>query len=138
MYDTTRTLYAELAKALGVDTIPADARGVVQLTIGEDGDSMVLAPEDPETLTMLAPVGKLPLKMDTATVLWLLRRNFHDSPSAPFRVGCDEAGTVVLWGRIPIGEMTGERLAGLIDAVVAEAALIREEIAVEEEQAAAA
>lgn len=131
MADTVTALYAELAKALGVDNILADEHGVVQLTVGDD-NTMVLAPEDDETLLMLSAVGKLPLSMDTATVLWLLRRNFHDSPTAPFRLGCDEAGTVVLWGSIPTAQIDGERLAGLIDAIGAEVDLIREEIAVDE------
>lgn len=131
MFDTTKALYADLARALGVAKIPADERGVVQLTIGEDA-SVVLAPEDAGTLTLLSPVGKLPLQIDTATVLWLLRRNFHDSPTAPFRIGADAAGTVVLWGHIPTQQMTGERLAGLIDSVAQEVALIRDEIAVDE------
>lgn len=132
MAENVTALYTDLAKALDVDKVPADARGVVQLTIGE-GNTMILAPEDAETMMMLAPIGKLPIQIDVATVLWLLRRNFHDSPTAPFRLGCDEAGTVVLWGSIPIAQIDGERLAGLIDAVGAEADLIRDEIAVDED-----
>ena len=61
-----------------------------------------------------------------------MRRNFHDSPLAPFRVGCDAAGSLVIWGRMPIDGMSGEQLAGLLDAVAAEAALIREEIAIDD------
>ena len=58
-----------------------------------------------------------------------MRRNFHDSPLAPFRIGCDKTGTLVVWGRMPMEGLSGEQLAGLIDAVTAEAALIREETA---------
>ncbi len=61
-----------------------------------------------------------------------MRRNFHDSPLAPFRIGCDKAGNLVVWGRMPIEGLSGEQLAGLIDAVRAEAALIREETATDE------
>jgi len=37
-----------------------------------------------------------------------------------------------VWGRMPIDGLTGDHLAGLLDAVAAEAALIREEIATDE------
>jgi hypothetical protein len=70
-------------------------------------------------------------KIDYGATLWLLRRNFYDSPIAPFRVSCDTAGSIVVWGRVPIEGMTGETLAGLIDALAAEADLIREEVAVD-------
>lgn len=131
MSPSAQALYAELAKALGVDTIPADAQGIVQLDVGDDGRVM-LVPEDAYTLMLLSPVAALPATMDHGTLLWLMRRNFHDSPLAPFRVGCDSAGKLVVWGRLPIDGMSGEQLAGLLDAVAAEAALIREEIATDE------
>jgi len=92
----------------------------------------VLVPEDAYTLMLLSPVAALPATMDHGTLLWLMRRNFHDSPLAPFRVGCDSAGSLVVWGRMPIDAMNGDQLAGLLDAVAAEAALIREEIATDE------
>jgi hypothetical protein len=61
-----------------------------------------------------------------------MRRNFHDSPLAPFRIGCDHAGSLVVWGRMPMEGLTGEQLVGLVDALAAEATLIREEIATDE------
>jgi hypothetical protein len=125
------TLYAQLAKALGVPAIAADAKGIVQLSVGDDG-TLVLVPEDRYTLMVMSPVAALPQSLDRGTMLWLLRRNFHDSPISPFRIGCDKAGSLVVWGRVPVDGMSGEQLAGLIDAVAAEAALIREEIAVDE------
>ena len=63
--------------------------------------------------------------------------SLHDSPLAPFRIGCDKAGTLVVWGRMPIDGLTGEQLAGLIDAVTTEVALIREETATDENAASA-
>ena len=126
-----RGLYTQLAKALGMAEVPADANGIVQLTVGEDG-RVVLVPEDASTLMLLAPVGELPDGADRGTLLWLMRRNFHDSPLAPFRIGCDKAGTLVVWGRMPLEGLSGEQLAGLIDAVTAEAALIREDFATDE------
>jgi hypothetical protein len=73
----------------------------------------------------------LPKKLDYGTTLWLLRRNFYDSPIAPFRVSCDTAGSIVVWGRVPIEGMTGEALAGLLDALAAEADFIRAEVEVD-------
>ena len=131
MSPSAQALYTQLAKALGVDTVPADAQGIVQLDVGDDG-RVVVVPEDAHTLMLLAPVAALPTALDQGTLLWLMRRNFHDSPLAPFRIGCDSAGTLVVWGRMPIDGLSGEQLAGLLDAVAAEAALIREEIATDE------
>ena len=131
MSPSAQALYAELAKALGVKEIPAEASGIVQLGVGEGG-TVVVVPEDAYTIMLLAPVSPLPSAMDHGTLLWLLRRNFHDSPIAPFRIGCDKAGNVVVWGRMPIEGLSGEQLAGLMDAVAAEAALIRGEIEIDE------
>ena len=136
MSPAARTLYDQLAKALGVADVPADANGIVHLAVGDDG-RVVIVPEDAHTLMLMAPVGALPDGTDRGTLLWLMRRNFHDSPLAPFRVGCDKNGTLVVWGRMPIDGLTGAQLAGLIDAVTAEAALIREETATDEEEEAA-
>lgn len=133
MSPSAQALYAQLATALGVDSIPADAQGIVQLDLGDDG-RVVIVPEDAHTLMLLAPVAALPSTLDQGTLLWLMRRNFHDSPLAPFRIGCDKAGSLVVWGRMPIDGLTGEQLAGLLGAVAEEAALIREEVATEEEE----
>jgi hypothetical protein len=76
-------------------------------------------------------VKPLPKKVDYGATLWLLRRNFYDSPIAPFRVSCDTAGSIIVWGRVPIDGMTGEALAGLIDSLAAEANLIREELEID-------
>jgi hypothetical protein len=131
MSPSAQALYAQLAEAIGVEAVPADAQGIVQLNVGDDG-RVVLVPEDAYTLMLMSPVAALPPSMDRGTLLWLMRRNFHDSPLAPFRIGCDAAGSLVVWGRVPSDGMSGEQLAGLLDAVAAEAALIREEIATDE------
>ncbi len=127
MFKRTQALYTALAKTLRVAALPADDAGAVQLTVGENSIVNLFA-EDEFTLMLVSPVASLPKKIDYGTSLWLLRRNFYDSPIAPFRVSCDTAGSIVVWGRIPIDGMTGEALAGLIDAVAAEADLIRQEI----------
>jgi hypothetical protein len=133
MFPRTQALYAALAKTLGVDSLPADANGGVQLTIGE-ASSVVLFAEDAFTLMLVSPVMALPKGLDYGSMLWLLRRNFYDSPLAPFRVACDIAGSITLWGRVPIEGMSGEGLARLIDAIGAEADLIRDELAVDDDQ----
>lgn len=134
MFGRTEALYKDLAKALGVDSLPADQNGGVQLTVG-DHSSIVLFAEDEFTVLMVSPVTTLPKGINYGTMLWLLRRNFYDSPIAPFRVSCDKAGSIVLWGRVPVDGMTGEQLAKLIDALAAEGDLIREEVEVDTTQA---
>jgi hypothetical protein len=130
MFKRTQALYAALAKTLGVPTLPADENGGIQLTVGENS-TVTLFAEDEFTLMLVSPVVPLPNKIEYGTALWLLRRNFYDSPLAPFRVSCDTAGTLVVWGRVPTEGMTGESLASLVDAVAAEADLIRTEVEVE-------
>ena len=131
MFESTRRLYDELAKALGLDTLEADAHGSLQLNIG-DNASVVMFAESEASLMILSAVMPLPHKLDYGTVLWLLRRNFHDSPIAPFTVACDKAGSIVVWGRVPVAGLSGETLAGLLDALGAETDLIREELATDE------
>jgi hypothetical protein len=130
MFKQTQSLYAALAKTLGVGALPADDNGGVQLSIGNNSTVTMFA-EDERTLMLVSPVMPLPKKLDYGTTLWLLRRNFYDSPIAPFRVSCDTAGSIVVWGRVPIEGMTGEALAGLLDALAAEADFIRAEVEVD-------
>ena len=131
MFERTRALYDDLATTLGVAALPADASGSVQLSVGENS-TVALFAEDEFTLLLASPVTELPRQVDYGRILWLLRRNFYDSPIAPFRVACDTAGNVVVWGRVPVEGMTGEQLAKLLDALAEEADLIREEIEVDE------
>ena len=130
MFKQTQSLYAALAKTLGVGALPADDNGGVQLSIGNNSTVTMFA-EDERTLMLVSPVMPLPKKLDYGTTLWLLRRNFYDSPIAPFRVSCDTAGSIVVWGRVPIEGLTGEALAGLLDALAAEADFIRAEVEVD-------
>jgi len=129
MFKRTQSLYAALAKTLGVGALPADDNGGVQLSIGNNS-TVTLFAEDEFTLMLVSPVMPLPKNLDYGTTLWLLRRNFYDSPIAPFRVSCDTAGSIVVWGRVPVEGMTGEALAGLLDALAAEADFIRQEVEV--------
>jgi hypothetical protein len=130
MFKRTQSLYAALAKTLGVDALPADENGGIQISIG-DNSTVTLFAEDEFTLMLVSPVMALPKDMDYGTTLWLLRRNFYDSPIAPFRVSCDTAGSIVVWGRVPVESMTGEALAKLLQALGAEADFIRAEVQVD-------
>ena len=130
MFKRTESLYAALAKTLGVGALPADDNGGVRLSIGENS-TVTLFAEDEFTLMLVSPVMPLPKNLDYGAILWLLRRNFYDSPITPFRVSCDTVGTITVWGRVPVEGMTGESLAGLIDALAAEANNIREELEAE-------
>jgi len=127
MFKSTAALYADLARHLGVEALPADEAGSVELNIGEDSTVMLFA-EDEFSLMLAAPVMPLPAGLDYGLVLWLLRRNFHDSTLAPFRLSCDAAGIIVLWGRVPVQGMSGPTLAKLIEALAGESQLVREEL----------
>jgi len=130
MFKRTQSLYAALAKTLGVEALPADENGGIQISIG-DNSTVTLFAEDEFTLMLVSPVMALPKNMDYGTTLWLLRRNFYDSPITPFRVSCDTAGSIVVWGRVPAEGMTGEALAKLLQALGAEAEFIRAEVQVD-------
>lgn len=130
MLEQTRALYADLAAALQVAELPTDDNGAVQLTIGED-TSVALFAEFDRTLLIVVPMAPLPEQIDYARAFWLLRQNLYTSDIAPFTLACDADGTLVLWGRIPLSDLTGTSLAALIDAVAAEARRIR--AAVEED-----
>ena len=137
MFERTEALYADLAKTLGLKELRADENAGVTLSVGEDS-TVVLFAEDEFTLLVVSPVTSLPKQIDYGRALWLLRRNFYDSPIAPFRVSCDQAGSIVVWGRIPVDGLTGEHLARFIDALAVEADLIREEVEIDETAEAAA
>lgn len=130
MSGTAETLFKEFAKSIGVDKLPTDENGGVQLKVGETA-SVILFSESANNIMVVSPVVALPKTLDYATQRWLLRRNFYDSPIAPFRISCDEAGTVVIWGRVPLPGLTAEALGDIVDAVATEADFIRSEIDVE-------
>jgi hypothetical protein len=131
MHERIQKLYAELALALGVKSLPTDDKGTVTLDVG-DASSVTIFAEDSQTLMLVSPVMALPQEIDYGSTLWLLRRNFYDSSLTPFRIGCDTAGSLVIWGRVPVESVTGEALAGLVDALGEEADLIREELETDE------
>jgi hypothetical protein len=128
MLELVRALFAELAIELGVEELPVDNNGAVQLTVGEDTTVALFAQVD-RTLLVVLPLGPLPADIGYTLAFWLLRQNLYVSDLAPFTLACDEAGTLVLWGRVPLTDLTGASLAALIDALAAEARRIQEDIA---------
>jgi hypothetical protein len=128
MLEQTRALFADLATALAIPALMPDANGGIQLSIGAD-NNVILFGENDITLLVVVPVAAVPKTPDYGTVTWLLGRNFYTSDLAPFRIACDESGTLVIWGRIPVEGLTGTQLAAVIDAVAAEAGRIREAVA---------
>jgi len=127
----TQALYADLVKSLGIAVLPADNNGSIQLAVGETS-TVVLFAENDETVLVVSPVAALPKQPDYGVTLWLMRRNFYDSPIEPFRVACDTEGNIILWGRLPVAGLTGAALAALIDAVATEADRIRGEVAMDD------
>ncbi len=130
MDEAHRRLYAELATALGIPELGGDAEGNVQITVGDDV-TLVLFVESPETLTIVAPVIRLPAELEYGRTLWLLRRNHYDSPITPFRLSCNPDGNLTVWGRVPVEGLAGADLALLLDDVATEVANIREELDVD-------
>lgn len=132
MFATIEALFKDVAATIGAASLPVDENGAATLAVG-DTASVVLIGETEDTLLVMAPVGTLPPDIDYASMLWLLRRGFHDSPIAPFRVSCDEAATVVVWGRIPVDGMTAADLMKLLSALGDEVETIRTETGIAEE-----
>ena len=121
-------LFDQLAAALGVSALVPASDGGIYLDTPKGG-RIALFGEDANTLMVVAPVMALPVQTDYTAALWLLRRNFYDSPLAPFKVGCDPDGTLVIWGRLPVDGLTGEELAAVLDAVAGQVRFIQEELA---------
>lgn len=128
----TRALYAELARALGVEELQPDANGGIQLNVGED-TTVVLFGQNDTRLLIVVPIVALPRRPEYALVAWLLKRNFYDSDLLPFRIAADKHANLVLWGHVPLDGLSGERLAGLVDVVAAEVGRIRAEVSGEGE-----
>ncbi len=123
----TRALFSDLARHLGVPELTPDANGGVQISVGEDTTVVLFAQGDSQVL-IVVPLLALPRQPDYAVMAWLLRRNLYDSDLAPFRIAADAHANLVLWGRLPVAGLSGERLAGLLDVVAGEATRIRSEV----------
>jgi len=125
--DRTHALIAELAHALGLPDLPADASGGVRLTIGEATEVSLYGVDD-LTLLLVAPIAALPKQPDYGLTLYLLRANMFDAETAPCHVGADRHGTLVFWGRVPIDQFDGPGLARLLERVAGQVVAMRGEI----------
>jgi hypothetical protein len=125
--DRTRALIADLAAAVGLPSLPADAAGGYHLTIGAGADVYVYGGDD-ETILVVAPVGPLPVHPEYGLAVWLLRKNLYDSDWAPFQIAVDDAGVLIFWGRLAIADLTGATLATVLDRVAALVGEIRVEV----------
>jgi Tir chaperone protein (CesT) family len=126
--DRTKALIADLATALKVASLPPDAGGGYQLTVGGTTTLLIYGGDD-ETILIIIPLGRLPHKPDYGLVLSFMRANMFNSDLAPFQVAADPAGMLILWGRVTIAEFTGVRLTGLIGVLADRAEAMRGDIA---------
>ena len=124
--DRTNALMAELAKALGIAGLPP-GDGSWQLSVGDDADVFIQGGDD-ATILVVVPIAALPRELEYGLITYLLRRNMYDSPTAPFQVAVDDAGSLLFWGRLPTAELDGASLAAVIDGVAAAAAEMRPEL----------
>ncbi len=125
--EKTNALMNDFAKSVGLPPLPRDENGGFHLTVGERTDIYVYGGDD-ETILIIVPLAPLPEEPDYALMLYLFRANFFDSDAAPFVIGADESGVLVLWGHVAIGDFTGETLAQLIDSIAERAEEIRVEL----------
>jgi hypothetical protein len=125
--DHTSSLIADLATALKIGTLPPDASGGYQLIIGGTTTLLIYGGDD-ETILLVAPLGKLPPNPEYGLVLYLLRANMFNSDLTPFQVAVDEAGGLIVWGRLRIADFPGPRLAALIGVLADRIEAMRAEI----------
>lgn len=130
----TRVLMGELVAAMNLPGLPPDDNGGYQVTIGDDAQVMIFGSDD-ENLLVVAPIGPLPADIGYAETVYLLRLNMIDGEIAPFQVGLDESGNLLLWARIAIEQVSGESLASGLDAIADKVREIRNDLAGEEEEA---
>lgn len=125
--DLTRALMAELAAVMRVPDLPQDPTGGYRLTVGPDTEVLVYGGDDVFVL-MVVPIRTLPLEPEYGVMNWLLHGNMFNSDIAPFVVATDEAGMLILWGRLRIADFDGTTLARLIDNLADRAVKMRTEI----------
>ena len=125
--DRTRALIADLATAIGLPSLPADATGGYHVTIGDGADIYIYGGDD-ETILVVAPIGPLPLEPEYGLMVWLLRKNLYDSDWAPFQIAADDTGVLIFWGRLGIADLTGATLGAVLDRIAALLGEIRAEV----------
>ena len=124
---TTEVLFSELASTLGVDELFRDSSGAIKYE-SSDGLVVNVYSEGTDTVCFVSPVIELTPELGFGELLFLMRKNFIDSGLLPFRLGADAGGVLLLWGRLPAAELDGERLHGVLEALVAIARELRTEL----------
>jgi len=118
---------ADLAKAIGLKSLPQDDSGGFHLVIGAATDIFIYGGDD-ATILIVAPVAPLPQEPEYGLVVYLLRNNLFDSDTAPFQTAVDDDGALIFWGRVRIADFTGATLATLLDRIAARVEEMRGEV----------
>ena len=124
----TRALMADLAAVLRLPGMPPDDDNGYRLTIGADV-TVLLYGEADTTLLAIAPLGPLPPGAGYGLTAYLLGRNMFNGDLTPFQVALDGGGGVILWGRLALAGLDGQRLAGVLNILSDRAAEIGAELA---------
>lgn len=123
----SENIFSQLAKSLGLNELVPDSNGGVELTVA-DRTKVCIFQVDEGFLLIVAPIAALPTKPEFGLMAWLLKLNFHSSELLPFVIAADHNANLVLWGKVPIERLTGDSLAGLIEALDSKVFEIRNEI----------
>lgn len=118
-------LIAALEKTLGISQVNSDSNHSHYLTIG---DSDVFLHDDEDQILIVIPVGYLPINPSRALTDALLHSNMFDSDWAPFQLATDEHSMILQWGKLRIADLSGEKLAGILSALIERIIELRAEL----------
>jgi hypothetical protein len=124
--DRTRALIAGAAEVIGLPELRQDATGGYRLTIG--GDDVLIYGGDDEYVLIEAPIGKMRVGPDYATISYLLQSNMFNSDCMPFVIALDEGGNLIQWAKLRIAEFDGTKLATALENVAGRTAGLRGEL----------
>ena len=122
--DHTRALITGLASAIGLPDLPPDETGGFHLQVGGTEDVFIYGGDDIDILVVV-PVAPLPPAPGYALVTYLLHSNMFNADIAPFVIAADDAGGVILWGKLCIADLDGTALARIVDNLTERAATMR-------------
>lgn len=125
-------LYDELANKLNLEQLTPDSDGGIRFDINED--QIIIFDEGESSLLLIVPIAELSPDIDFGSMLWLLRRNLYDSDLEPFRLAVDEAGNLILWGRLTLESISANSLLELMKELSTEAVSLRTELGLEEDE----
>jgi hypothetical protein len=122
----TAALLVELAQALGEVPIASDSNHGHHLTVG-DSDVFLYGGDETQLLLVL-PVGLLPVKPSYALTAALLHNNMFDSEWAPFVLATDAHSMILLWGRLQLADLDGQKLGAILETLAGRVAELRTEL----------